>query len=87
VQSVLERLARNPIVARAEFWEAVDPEQVAVAKEERLRGGDQKIRAMLERRYTSRGRSGCDAADLSSHFPAVKTGVYRFLCEIGRGDV
>ena len=69
VQSVLESLARNPVVARAEFWEAVDPEQVAVAEEERLRGGDQKIAACLSVDTLRAGEADAIAADLSRHFP------------------
>jgi hypothetical protein len=83
---LIETLARDPAVASAELWEAVDAD-VPMATEERLRGRDRKIRGCLMVE-TLRGREArAIAARLAEQFADADTGAYRVLCQIGRGDV
>jgi hypothetical protein len=81
----MERLVREPAVASAEYWEAVDA-GAAAAEEERLRGRDRKIAACLMVDMMREGEAADVAADLARQFPRAETGVYRMLCTLGRSD-
>jgi hypothetical protein len=85
VTAALERLAREPVVASAEYWEAADA-GAAAAEEERLRGRDQKIAACLMVDMMREGEAADVAAELARQFPRAETGVYRMLCTLGRSD-
>jgi hypothetical protein len=85
--SLVVSLTHDPGVASAEFWEAVDLEPASAATEERLRGGDKSIRACFTVDTLRESKAKAIASDLSERFPAAEIGVYRLLCQIGRGDI
>jgi hypothetical protein len=74
-------------VAGGEIWIALDAAGMPVSKEEQMRGGDAKIAGalMIETLYQEDAQA--IAAQLQQQFPAAELGVYRVLCEIGRGDL
>jgi hypothetical protein len=84
VQPLLEKLTEDPAVARAELWQAVQPESLAVAEEERLRGGDRRIAACLVIDALSESAADAIASELSGKFSRAETGIYRLLCEARR---
>jgi hypothetical protein len=84
--SLVDTLSRGPAVASAEFWEAVELGG-AVASEERLRGGDQKITGCLTVEMLRQDEANIIASDFSRQLPDADVGVYAMLCEIGRGDI
>ena len=78
---------RRYAVAGGEIWIALDPAGMPVSMEEKLRGGDRKINGCLiidTLRQETAERIG---AELSQRFPAADVGVFRVLCQLGRGDV
>jgi hypothetical protein len=58
-----------------------------VSMEEKLRGGDKKIAGalMIDTLYQKDAESV--GSQLASQFPDADVGVFRVLCQIGRGDV
>ena len=85
--SLSETLTRDPGVASAELWEAIDGEVGSAATEERLRGGDKTIHACFTVDTLRESKAKAIVSDLSERFPAAEVGVYRLLCKIGRGDI
>jgi hypothetical protein len=81
---LLESLVRDRAVARAELWEAAEPQGLTASAEERLRGGDHKIGACLAVDALREGPAESVASRLFADFPAAELGVYRLLCEIRR---
>lgn len=80
-----ETLAKGTRVAAVEVWTAVDPAGQPVSMEEKLRGGDKKIKAalMIDTLYqTDAERIG---GELARAFPLADVGVFRVLCTIGNG--
>ena len=77
----------DPGVARLEMWRETEPEEAAIAEEERLRGGDQKIAACLIVETLRRHTAESIAADLTQWFPDAETGVYQVLCDIGSDQI
>jgi hypothetical protein len=84
---VLEQFAAGAGVACGEIWTALDAAGMPVSKEEEMRGGDKKIAGalMIETLYQEDAQA--IAAQLQQQFPAAELGIYRMLCEIGRGDL
>jgi len=83
----VETLVKDTRVAAGEVWTAVDPAGQPVSMEEKLRGGDKKIKAALmidTLRQLDAERIG---ARLAASFPGAEVGVFRVLCQIGRGDI
>ena len=84
---VLEELTADIAVAGGEIWIALDAAGMPVSAEEKLRGGDKKIAGalMIETLY----QEGADAVGgrLAKQFPDAAVGVFRVLCQIGRGDL
>ena len=84
---LVETLVQDTTVAGGEIWSAVDAAGQPVSMEEKLRGGDKKIKAALmidTLRQLDAERIG---AQLAASFPAAEVGVFRVLCQIGRGDL
>lgn len=83
----LEKFAANMAVAAGEIWIALDPAHMPVSMEEKLRGGDKKIAGalMVDALY----EEGADAVGtrLAKQFPDAAVGIFRVLCQIGRGDL
>jgi hypothetical protein len=84
---VLEKLVADTAVAGGEIWLALDTAAMPVSMEEKLRGGDKKIAGalMIDTLY----EEGAQAlgAQLAKQFPQADIGIFRVLCQIGRGDL
>jgi hypothetical protein len=80
-------LVRDPGIAACEVWTALDPAGQPVSMEEKLRGGDKKIKAclMVDTLYQS------DAEEFSRRFAkdfaGAEVGVFRVLCQLGNGGI
>jgi hypothetical protein len=80
-----ETMAQDASVASSEIWTAVDPAGMPVSMEEKLRGGDKKIKACLmvdTLRHDDAEKLG---ARLSRQFSGAEVGVFRVLCQLGNG--
>jgi len=85
--ATLDDLVRDPNIAGGEIWIALDPAGMPVSMEEKLRGGDKKIKACLMV-DTLRQQDGEQlGARLSKQSPQADVGVFRVLCQLGRGDL
>jgi len=84
---VLEKLVADTAVAGGEIWLAFDAAAMPVSMEEKLRGGDKKIAGalMIETLY-EQGAQAVGAL-LGKQFPQADIGIFRVLCQIGRGDL
>jgi len=81
-----ENLVRDTAIAACEIWDAVDPGGQPVSMEEKLRGGDEKIRACLMIDTLRQADAEKIGADLSRQFPQADFGVFRVLCQFGRAE-
>jgi hypothetical protein len=86
LKHVAETFTRDPRIAACEIWEAVDPSGQPVSMEEKLRGGDKKIKAclMVDTLYQSDAEE--TGALLARQFSGSDVGVFRVLCQLGHGD-
>lgn len=80
-----EALARDTNIAACEVWIAVDPAGQPVSMEEKLRGGDKKIKACLMVDTLRQGDAENLAERLSKDFAGADIGVFRVLCQLGNG--
>ncbi len=55
--------------------------------EEKLRGGDKKIKACLMVDTLRQAEAEKLGQRLSKEFSAADVGVFRVLCQLGRGDI
>jgi hypothetical protein len=85
--SALEALVRDTAVAGGEIWAAVDPAGMPVSMEEKLRGGDKKIKACLMIDTLHQKDAEQLGARLAKQFPQAEVGVFRVLCQLGRSDL
>jgi hypothetical protein len=78
---------KQPSVAAGEIWIALDPKGMPVSMEEKLRGGDKKIGGalMIDTLYQADAEKLGER--LSREFGKADVGVFRVLCQIGRGDL
>jgi hypothetical protein len=84
----LEALVADPAaVAGGEIWIALDPKGMPVSQEEKLRGGDRKIAGCLIIDTLRQSEAATTAAGLARKFPGTEVGVFRVLCQLGRGDL
>lgn len=83
----VETLAQDTRVASGEIWSAVDPTGQPVSMEEKLRGGDRKIKAALMIDTLYQADAERLAGQLAQTFPRTDIGVFRVLCHIGRSDL
>ena len=83
----LDALVAEPAVASGEIWIALDPKGMPVSQEEKLRGGDKKIAACLMIDTLRQGDAEKIGTDLAKKFPGTEVGVFRVLCQLGRGDI
>jgi hypothetical protein len=58
-----------------------------VSMEEKLRGGDKKIKGCLMVDTLRQSDAETLGARLSRQFPGAELGVFRVLCQLGRGDL
>jgi hypothetical protein len=87
LSAVLEKLGADPAVANGEIWIALDPAGVPVSMEEKLRGGDKKIAGALMIDTLYQESAEAIGAQMAKQFPGADVGVFRVLCQIGRGDL
>ena len=80
-----EALVRDTSVAACEIWTAVDPAGQPVSMEEKLRGGDKKIKACLMVDTLRQDKAENLAERLSRDFRGADIGVFRVLCQLGNG--
>ena len=85
--TLLETLVRDPAVAGGEVWIALDPAGMPVSMEEKLRGGDRKIKGCLMVDTLHQADAEAMGARLSQQFSGAEVGVFRVLCQLGRGDL
>jgi hypothetical protein len=84
----IDRLMVDPAaVAGGEIWIATDPASQPVSMEEKLRGGDKKIAGCLMVDTLQQSDAEKIGAALARTFPGAEVGVFRVLCQLGRGDL
>jgi hypothetical protein len=83
--ALLDGLMTDINIASGEIWMAADPAGQPVSLEEKIRGGDRKIKAALM--IDTLRQAGAEAlgAQLAKKFPAGEIGVFRVLCQLGHG--
>jgi hypothetical protein len=84
---LLEALVQDPNVAGGEIWIALDPAGMPVSMEEKLRGGDKKIRGCLMVDTLRQVDAEAMGARFSKQFAEADVGVFRVLCQLGRADL
>jgi len=80
-----DTLVKDTTVAACEIWTAVDPAGQPVSMEEKLRGGDKKIKACLMVDTLRQGEAEKLGERLSKDFAGAEVGVFRVLCQLGNG--
>jgi hypothetical protein len=83
----LRGFADDPAIASGEIWIAADQPGVPMAAEEKLRGGDRKIKACLMVDTLRQSDAEELGARLAGQFPAAEVGTFRVLCQLGNGDL
>lgn len=78
----LDELVKDHAVASAELWMAADAGPVSM--EEKLRGGDKKIKACLIVDTLRQQPAEALGAALAKDYPQADVGVYRVLCQLGQ---
>ncbi|MGA8077058.1 MAG: hypothetical protein WB868_06700 [Xanthobacteraceae bacterium] len=84
---VLEEFTADTAIAGGEIWIALDSAGMPVSAEEKLRGGDKKIAGALMIDTLYQEAADAVGARLAKRFPDAAVGVFRVLCQIGRGDL
>ncbi len=79
--------ADDPAIAGGEIWIAADQPGMLMAAEEKLRGGDRKIRACLMVDTLRQSDAENLGRRLAADFPKADVGVFRVLCQLGHGDL
>jgi hypothetical protein len=87
LKSLLEILVQDPTAAAGEIWTAVDSAGQPVSMEEKLRGGDKKIKACLMVDTLRQDDAEKLGEGLTKQFAGADVGVFRVLCQLGRGDI
>ena len=85
--ALLDETVADTNIAGGEIWSAVDPAGQPVSMEEKLRGGDKKIKACLMIDTLHQADAEATGARLATRFADADVGVFRVLCQIGRGDL
>jgi len=83
----LDAAGQDAAVARGEIWIALDPAGMPVSMEEKLRGGDKKIKGALMLDTLRQRDAELLGEQLAKEFSAAEVGVFRVLCQLGRGDL
>ena len=85
--SLAEMLVKDTNVAACEIWTAVDPAGQPVSMEEKLRGGDKKIKACLMVDTLRQADAEKLGERLAKQFTGADVGVFRVLCQLGNGAI
>ena len=78
----MDGFVNDHAVAAAELWIAADAGPVSM--EEKLRGGDKKIKACMIVDTLRQQPAEALGARLAKDFPQAEVGVYRVLCQLGQ---
>jgi hypothetical protein len=84
---LVDDLVADPAVAAGEIWTATDPAGQPVSMEEKLRGGDKKIKGALMIDTLRQADAEKLGVRFETEFPGTRVGVFRVLCQLGRGDL
>jgi hypothetical protein len=87
LSAILDQLLRDTNIAGGEIWIALDPAGMPVSMEEKLRGGDRKTKGCLMVDTLRQADAESLGARLSKQFSGAEVGVFRVLCQLGRGDL
>ena len=87
LKALTETLVQDPAIAACEIWTAVDPAGQPVSMEEKLRGGDKKIKACLMVDTLRQDAAEKLGARLAAQFTGADVGVFRVLCQLGNGGI
>jgi len=87
ISALLDELLRDTNVTSGEIWIALDPAGMPVSMEEKLRGGDKKIKGCLMIDTLRQPDAEAMGVRLSRQFSSAEVGVFRVLCQLGRGDL
>jgi hypothetical protein len=82
IMPLLDTLVKDTAVAGAELWVAAGAGGPA-STEEKLRGGDRKIKACLMVDTLRQAPAEALGARMTGDFPQAEIGVYRVLCQLG----
>ena len=83
--TLLDELLADTNIASGEIWMAADPAGQPVSLEEKIRGGDRKIKGALMVDTLRQADAEALGARLAKEFPAGEVGVFRVLCQLGHG--
>ncbi len=83
--SLLDELLADTNIASGELWMATEAAGQPVSLEEKIRGGDKKIRGALMIDTLRQADAEALGARLAKQFPSGETGVFRVLCQLGHG--
>ena len=87
VKAALDAMTADSKAAGGEIWIALDPKGMPVSGEEKLRGGDKKIAGCLMIDTLRQSDAETVGTDMARKFPGADVGVFRVLCQLGRGDL
>jgi hypothetical protein len=85
--SLADILVQDAGIAACEIWTAVDPAGQPVSMEEKLRGGDKKIKACLMVDTLRQLEAEKLGERLAEQFAGAEVGVFRVLCQLGNGEI
>jgi hypothetical protein len=80
---LMDELAKDPAIATVELWIAADAGGQPVSMEEKLRGGDRKIKACLIVDTLRQPPAEALGVRMAKQFPGAEIGVFRVLCHLG----
>lgn len=83
---LLDELLSDTNIASGEIWTAVDAAAQPLTQEEKLRGGDRKIKGALMVDTLRQSEAEVLGARLTKRFPQGEVGVFRVLCQLGHGE-
>ena len=82
---LMNTLVQDSAVASAELWSAADAGGQSVSEEEKLRGGDKKIKGCLIVDTLRQAEAEALGARMAKEFVGAEVGVFRVLCQLGHG--
>jgi len=86
VNAFINSVSDHTGFAMAELWRGVDANNQSIAKEEQLRGGDEKIEGCLLIETLRLQDAESIASIVRKQFADAHTGVYRVLCQLGNSS-
>jgi hypothetical protein len=84
---LIDELLHEPSTASGEIWRAVDPAGQPISMEEKLRGGDRKIKGCLMIDTLRQPQAAKLGVRLSREFTDADIGVFRVLCQLSRENL